>query len=206
MINEFKLPDEVKISIEELSFNESSGQLRCNIAGSNTKVGYLNWMIRDIKNTSLEIVDFLIYSEENRQKGIGSILIKALKNLAINKGVLKIWGNTGFDDHLVHDFYKKHGYTFSEEVKSGGVDFWQVLSLPGQININPLPLIKSVKQYTETILSLNTDDPSRYYYLGKVDELMKLLNKYNVNNDCIQQLKRLEQEWQIPEISKFNER
>jgi len=128
IIANVKITDELFVDIDLISFSENSGQISCRVTGQKTKIAYLNWTVRDVHNTSLEIVDFLIYNKLNRQKGIGSILINVFKKIAANKGISRIWGNTSFDDYQLHEFYKKHAFIFSKEIKGGGIDFYQDLA------------------------------------------------------------------------------
>jgi len=126
--SEHKVNDKLIVFIEPIDWQEHSGRIRCFQAGTRAELAYLNWMVRDVKGTTLEIVDFFIHNIENRQLGIGSLLINKFKSIAKQKGIVTVWGNTAFDDYPLHGFYRKHGFVFDSVVKGGGVDFWHDLN------------------------------------------------------------------------------
>ena len=101
---------------------DNIGKLRCLYHNDEIVIGYLNWII---KEDTLEIADLFIHNPKHRQLGIGSILIKAVLKVAKEKKVNEVWGITQWDDYRVHDFYKKHGFAFADEVIDGSLRFSQ---------------------------------------------------------------------------------
>lgn len=61
-------------------------------------------------------INHIIIGEEYRNKGIGSILINKIEELAIEKGILKIDLLATKSNEYVVKFYEKHGY-FTERLK-----------------------------------------------------------------------------------------
>lgn len=86
------------------------------VANSDTgsRVAYLIWDFPEEDQNTIEICDLLIHNEEDRGKGIGSILINRLLEHARKLKVDEVMGITQADDELAHAFYKKHGFCFAE--------------------------------------------------------------------------------------------
>ncbi|MFT2099061.1 GNAT family N-acetyltransferase [Marinomonas sp. 2405UD66-6] len=86
------------------------------IANSDTgaRVAYLIWDFPEDNENVIEICDLMIYSEEDRGKGIGSALINLLLEHARKLKVDEVMGITQADDKLAHAFYEKHGFSFPE--------------------------------------------------------------------------------------------
>jgi GNAT superfamily N-acetyltransferase len=113
---------DIKVTHDEWG---NGGQLRCVCKKSNVDFGYLNWRI---ENGSLQICDLLIRDSENRQQGMGSMLVTSVLELARTKGATLIWGTTQWDDEPVHRFYRKHGFYFDIEPGGKETRFSQPLS------------------------------------------------------------------------------
>jgi ribosomal-protein-alanine N-acetyltransferase len=52
----------------------------------------------------------LVVDPSHQQKGIGSLLLKALFNLLINKGITELFLEVAEDNHQAQSFYVKHGF------------------------------------------------------------------------------------------------
>lgn len=104
-------------------FNEFGltwGRIACKCKTGCHRVAYLNW---SIEQRSIEIDDFLIINEADRQKGLGSAMIGLFLDLAVEKGMHEAWGVTQIDDYAVHDFYKKHHFVFDSKPRNGAIRF-----------------------------------------------------------------------------------